>query len=61
MFSRCTLSLWGNFSAETLMQLTAVRDVGLPLKSEADLWAVEKWIRSCSYKNYNIICASFSY
>ena len=54
---RCNLSqIWGNFSAETVTKLTSVRDIGLALRSEADLLAVKKWIGKSTVSSFNIIC-----
>ena len=60
-FFRCTLSqIWGNFSLETVTKLASVRDIGLALRSEADLLAVGKWIDNCSYGKANIISEWYS-
>ena len=56
LYFRCTLSqIWGNFSTQTLIKIASVHDVGLPLKSEADLLVVEEWIGNCSYGTAYII------
>ena len=36
--------IWGTFSLKTVTKLASVRDMGLPLRSDADLLTVEKWI-----------------
>ena len=57
LFFSCNLvQVWGNFSGEALENLAAVHDIGLALRSEADLQAVEKWTDRCYCYNENIIC-----
>lgn len=47
--------VWGNFSLETVTKLAFVRDIGLALRSEADLQAVVKWIHAISHSD-TVIC-----